>query len=266
MMIIKTDEEVELIRKSSMLVSATLAEVAKNIKIGGNGLKLDRLAEEFIRDHGAIPAFKGLYGCPSTLLISRNEAVVHGLPVAKEFIEGDILSIDTGAVLNGYYGDSAYTFCLGEINDKVKKLVEVTYKSLYLGIEKAIQGNRVGDISYAIQHYCEVEHKYACVRELVGHGLGKSLHEDPQVPNYGKRGTGPKLQKNLTIAIEPMINMGKRGVFTADDKWTVMTQDRLPSVHFEHTVCVGIDQAEILTSFEPIEKEIKMNKDVVQIN
>jgi methionyl aminopeptidase len=249
-----------------MLVSATLAEVAKNIKIGGNGLKLDRLAEEFIRDHGAIPAFKGLYGCPSTLLISRNEAVVHGLPVAKEFIEGDILSIDTGAVLNGYYGDSAYTFCLGEINDKVKKLVEVTYKSLYLGIEKAIQGNRVGDISYAIQHYCEVEHKYACVRELVGHGLGKSLHEDPQVPNYGKRGTGPKLQKNLTIAIEPMINMGKRGVFTADDKWTVMTQDRLPSVHFEHTVCVGIDQAEILTSFEPIEKEIKMNKDVVQIN
>jgi methionyl aminopeptidase len=265
-MIIKTDEEVELIRKSSMLVSATLAEVAKNIKIGGNGLKLDRLAEEFIRDHGAIPAFKGLYGCPSTLLISRNEAVVHGLPVAKEFIEGDILSIDTGAVLNGYYGDSAYTFCLGEINDKVKKLVEVTYKSLYLGIEKAIQGNRVGDISYAIQHYCEVEHKYACVRELVGHGLGKSLHEDPQVPNYGKRGTGPKLQKNLTIAIEPMINMGKRGVFTADDKWTVMTQDRLPSVHFEHTVCVGIDQAEILTSFEPIEKEIKMNKDVVQIN
>lgn len=265
-MIIKTDEEVELIRKSSMLVSATLAEVAKNIKIGGNGLKLDRLAEEFIRDHGAIPAFKGLYGCPSTLLISRNEGVVHGLPVAKEFIEGDILSIDTGAVLNGYYGDSAYTFCLGEINDKVKKLVEVTYKSLYLGIEKAIQGNRVGDISYAIQHYCEVEHKYACVRELVGHGLGKSLHEDPQVPNYGKRGTGPKLQKNLTIAIEPMINMGKRGVFTADDKWTVMTQDRLPSVHFEHTVCVGIDQAEILTSFEPIEKEIKMNKDVVQIN
>ena len=249
-----------------MLVSATLAEVAKNIKIGGNGLKLDRLAEEFIRDHGAIPAFKGLYGCPSTLLISRNEAVVHGLPVAKEFIEGDILSIDTGAVLNGYYGDSAYTFCLGEINDKVKKLVEVTYKSLYLGIEKAIQGNRVGDISYAIQHYCEVEHKYACVRELVGHGLGKSLHEDPQIPNYGKRGSGPKLQKNLTISIEPMINMGKRGVFTADDKWTVMTQDRLPSVHFEHTVCVGIDQAEILTSFEPIEKEIKMNKDVVQIN
>lgn len=266
MMIIKTDEEVELIRKSSTLVSATLAEVAKNIKIGGNGLKLDRLAEEFIRDHGALPAFKGLYGCPSTLLISINEAVVHGLPSTREFREGDLLSIDTGAVLNGYYGDSAYTFCLGKINDKVRKLVEVTYKSLYLGIEKAVHGNRVGDISHAIQHYCEVENPYACVRELVGHGLGKSLHEDPQVPNYGKKGSGPKLTTNLTIAIEPMINMGKRGVFTADDKWTVLTQDRLPSVHFEHTVKVGVDEAEILTSFEPIEKQIKMNEDIVQIN
>jgi len=263
---LKTDEEVELIRQSSLLVSKTLAEVAKNLILGTNGLKLDRIAEEFIRDNGGVPAFKGYKGFPNTLCISKNDAVVHGIPDAKDYISGDIVSVDTGVLLNGYYGDSAYTFCLGEVNDNIKKLVSVTKKSLMLGLSKAIVGNRVGDIGHAIQHFCEKENPYSCVRELVGHGIGKNLHEAPEVPNYGNKGTGPKLQKNMVIAIEPMINFGKRAVYTASDNWTILTKDRTPSVHFEHTVSVNENNPIILTSFEGIEEEIKTNKDVVYID
>ena len=263
---LKTDEEVELIRQSSLLVSKTLAEVAKNLTLGTNGLKLDRIAEEFIRDNGAVPAFKGYKGFPNTLCISKNDAVVHGIPDAKDYIAGDIVSVDTGVVMNGYYGDSAYTFCMGEVNDNIKKLIGVTKKSLMLGLSKAIVGNRVGDVSQAIQHYCEKENSYSCVRELVGHGIGKNLHEAPEVPNYGNRGTGPKLLKNMVIAIEPMVNFGKRSIYTATDNWTILTKDRLPSAHFEHTIAVSESYPIILTTFEWIEEEIKTNRDIVYID
>lgn len=263
---LKTDEEVELIRQSSLLVSKTLAEVAKNLTLGTNGLKLDRIAEEFIRDNGGVPAFKGYKGFPSTLCISKNDAVVHGVPDAKDYILGDIVSVDTGAILNGYYGDSAYTFCMGSVNENIRKLVSVTKKSLMLGIAKAIVGNRVGDISQAIQYFCEKENPYSCVRELVGHGIGKNLHEEPEVPNYGRKGTGPKLLKNMVIAIEPMINFGKRSVYTASDNWTILTRDRLPSVHFEHTISVNESFPIILTTFDLIEEEIKTNGDIVYID
>jgi len=266
MILIKTDEEVELMRQSSLLVSNTLAEIAKNIAIGTNGLKLDRIAEEYIRDHGGVPAFKGYKGFPNTLCISKNDAVVHGIPDAKDYIPGDIVSVDTGAVLNGYYGDSAYTFCLGMVNENVRKLVSVTKRSLTLGIEAAIDGNRVGDISHAIQYFCEKENSFSCVRELVGHGIGKNLHEAPEVPNYGNKGTGPKLLKNMVIAIEPMVNLGKRSVYTGKDDWTILTKDRMPSVHFEHTVSVDERYPKVLTSFERIEEEIKTNKDIVYID
>lgn len=252
----KTEEEIDKIRISSLLVAKTHAEVAKLIKPGVTGLELDKIAEEFIRDHGAEPAFKGYGGFPNSLCISPNAEVVHGIPNQIPVEEGSILSVDCGVVKDGYYGDSAYTYQVGEVKEDVKKLLEVTKESLYKGIEKAVAGNRIGDISYAIQKYAE-QHGYGVVRELVGHGVGKELHEDPQVPNYGKRGRGPVLKEGLVIAIEPMINLGTKNIRQYSDGWTIKTQDLKPSAHFEHTIVVRKGKAEILSSFEFIEEILK---------
>lgn len=252
----KTEEEIDKIRISSLLVAKTHAEVAKLIKPGVTGLELDKIAEEFIRDHGAEPAFKGYGGFPNSLCISPNAEVVHGIPNQIPVEEGSILSVDCGVVKDGYYGDSAYTYTVGEVSEEIKKLLEVTKESLYKGIEKAVTGNRIGDISFAIQKYAE-QHGYGVVRELVGHGVGKALHEDPQVPNYGKRGRGPVLKDGLVIAIEPMINMGTKNIRQYSDGWTIKTQDLKPSAHFEHTIVVRKGKAEILSSFEFIEEILK---------
>lgn len=257
--IYKTPEEVELIRESSLLVGKTLGELNKHIQPGANTLELDRIAETFIRDHGGIPAFKdydasfGDSPFPYSLCVSLNEVVVHGMPSASRYLEeGDIVSIDCGVLKNGYYGDSAYTFAVGEISAKKRRLLEVTKESLYKGIEQAVAGNRLGDVSYAIQKHVET-FGYSIVREMVGHGLGKSLHEAPEVPNYGKRKTGLKLQEGLVIAIEPMINMGKRFIDTASDGWTVYAKDLKPSAHFEHSILIRNGKADILSTFEYIE-------------
>jgi methionyl aminopeptidase len=255
----KTNEEVELIRKSNQLVSATIAELATRLKPGVTTNQLDQIAERFIRDHGAVPAFKGFRGFPYTCCMSVNAAVVHGFANDEELKDGDIVSIDTGTVLNGFVGDSAYTFAIGEISSDIQKLLTVTKESLYKGIEKAIVGNRIGDISWAIQEYTEKKHGYGVVRELTGHGVGKSLHEEPEVPNYGKRGNGLKLREGLVIAIEPMINLGKKEIFCADDEWTILTADGKPSAHFEHSICVRKDKADILSTFEQIEINEKAN-------
>ncbi|MBE0650470.1 MAG: type I methionyl aminopeptidase [Bacteroidales bacterium] len=253
MIYIKTDEEIELQRLSSLLVGSTLAEVAKNIKPGVKTIELDRIAEEFIRDHGAVPGFKGYGGFPATLCISVNDAVVHGIPDERELKDGDIVSIDCGTVLNGFYGDSAYTFPVGEVDKEILLLLERTKQSLYLGIEQAEAGKRVHDIGYAIQNYVE-GFGYSVVRDLVGHGVGKNLHEDPEVPNYGRRGTGAKLRPGMCIAIEPMINLGGKEVFQENDGWTIRTVDGKPSAHFEHDVAIRNGKADILSSFEEIEK------------
>lgn len=255
----KTSAEVELIRESSLLVSKTLAHVASVLKPGMTTLQIDELAETFIRDHGAVPSFKNYKGFPFTCCISVNDAVVHGFPNDRPLRDGDIVSVDVGVYKNGFHGDSAYTFALGTITDEVSQLLEVTKTSLYLGIEKAVAGNRVGDISFAIQEYAEKKFKYGVVRELVGHGLGRHLHEEPQVPNYGKRGSGAKLKDGLVIAIEPMINMGVKEVWYDEDGWTVKTKDGLPAAHFEHTICVRRGKADILSSFEEIEAAEKTN-------
>jgi methionyl aminopeptidase len=262
---IKTPEQIELMRKSGALLGEVLALVAKEIRIGINGLYLDKLAEEYIRDNGGVPSFKGLYGCPSSILISVNEEVVHGIPNARAYKDGDILSVDAGVFMNGFHADSAYTFAVGKPKEDRIKLLQVTKEALYIGIENAVAGNRVGMISHAIQEYCERKHGYRCVRELVGHGLGRELHEDPQVPNFGKATEGPLLPENCVIAIEPMINMGRKDVYTKSDKWTVATQDHKPSAHFEHTVCVKPGKADILTTFELIEIAIKANKELTYV-
>jgi methionyl aminopeptidase len=251
----KTIEEIERIRESSLLVARTLAEVAKRIGPGVTSLELDKLAEEFIRDHGAIPAFKGYNGFPASLCVSPNSEVVHGIPNNKPFKEGDIVSVDCGVLKNEYYGDSAYTFPIGDVSDAVRSLLRVTKESLYQGINAAVEGKRLQDISFEIQTYCE-SHGYSVVRELVGHGIGRQLHEAPEVPNFGKRGSGPKLKQGLVIAIEPMINMGRKNVLHGKDGWTITTQDGLPSAHFEHTIAVGKDKAEILSSFRFIEEAL----------
>jgi len=251
----KTIEEIERIRESSLLVARTLAEVAKRIGPGVTSLELDKLAEEFIRDHGAIPAFKGYNGFPASLCVSPNSEVVHGIPNNKPFKEGDIVSVDCGVLKNEYYGDSAYTFPIGNVSDAVRSLLRVTKESLYQGINAAVEGKRLQDISFEIQTYCE-SHGYSVVRELVGHGIGRKLHEAPEVPNFGKRGSGPKLKQGLVIAIEPMINMGRKNVLHGKDGWTITTQDGLPSAHFEHTIAVGKDKAEILSSFRFIEEAL----------
>jgi len=256
---LKTKDEIELIRKSSLLVAKTHAEVAKHIKPGIITKRLDEVAEEFIRDHGAIPAFKGYGGFPATLCISENAQVVHGFPDEREIEEGDILSIDCGVNWDGYFGDSAFTYPIGEQPEEVWNLLLDTIESLYLGIEQARIGNRIGDISYAIQKHTEFERGYGVVRELVGHGVGKELHESPEVPNYGKRGKGPKIQEGLVIAIEPMINLGTRKVKQLNDGWTILTADGKPSAHFEHTIAVTKNGPDILSDFEVIYDSIKSN-------
>ncbi len=251
----KTDEQVEVIRQSAILVGQTIAEVAKYIKTGVSTLFLDNIAEEFITKNKAVPSFKGYEGFPYTCCISVNDAVVHGFPSEYKLRDGDIISVDVGVFKNGYHGDSAYTFAIGNVQPEVLQLMKITKQSLYLGIEKAIINNRVGDISYAIQDYTQNKHGYGVVKDLVGHGLGKNLHEDPQVPNYGKRGAGPKLQNGLVIAIEPMINLGTKDVITDADGWTIKTKDGKPSAHYEHNICVRKGKADILSSFIDIEQQ-----------
>ncbi|NTW31625.1 MAG: type I methionyl aminopeptidase [Bacteroidetes bacterium] len=256
MIFYKTEEEIEKIKKSSLLVGKTIAEVAKNIKPGIKTITLDRIAEEFIKDNKSVPAFKGYRKYPATLCISINDKVVHGIPDNTELKEGDIVSIDCGVLKNGYFGDSAYTFCVGEVKPAIIDLLQKTKESLYLGIENAIVGKRLGDIGFAIQSYVQ-SFGYSVVRDLVGHGIGKNLHEKPEVPNYGKRGSGMKLSEGLVIAIEPMINMGSYEVVQESDGWTIRTIDGLPSAHFEHTIVVRKNKAEILSSFKEIEEVIK---------
>lgn len=257
---LKTREEIELMRQSAQLVSKTLGTLATEIRPGITTLYLDNLAETFIRDHEAIPGFLGLYDFPNTLCISVNEQVVHGIPNKKPLIEGDIVSIDCGVLKNGYYGDHAYTFAVGEIDPKIQQLLEITKESLYLGIEQMVSGNRIGDISFAIQRFTE-RHGYGVVRELVGHGLGQEMHESPEVPNYGKRGRGTVIKNGLVLAIEPMINLGTRKVKQLSDGWTIITADRKPSAHFEHNVAVVDGKPDILSTFDYIEEAlVNVNK------
>ena len=248
----RTDSEIELLRKAALLVGKTLGEVGKHIRPGIRTIELDKIAEEFIRDHGAIPAFKGYEGFPGSLCISVNDAVVHGIPGNYELRDGDIVSVDCGTILDGYVGDSAYTFTVGEVSEEIKLFLQRSKESLYKGIEQAVSGNRIGDIGYAIQSYVE-QFGDGVVRELVGHGVGRKMHEDPQVPNYGKRGTGTKLSEGIVIAIEPMITFGKKDIIQERDGWTIKTKDRKPAAHFEHDVAVRNGKAEILSSFEWIE-------------
>jgi methionyl aminopeptidase len=255
----KTKEEIELIRESSLLVGKTLAEVAKVIKPGTSTLSLDRVAYEFIKDNKAVPAFLNYSGFPNSLCISVNSHVVHGIPGKYELKDGDIVSVDCGVVKNDFFGDSAYTFAVGEVKSEILNVLKITKESLYKGIEMAITGKRLGDIAEAVQDHAE-RNGYSVVRELVGHGIGRNLHESPEVPNYGKKGTGLKLQEGLVIAIEPMINMGKRAIIQEKDGWTIRTADNLPSAHFEHTVAIGKNKADILSSFEYIEEVLKNTK------
>ncbi|MBK8499619.1 MAG: type I methionyl aminopeptidase [Flavobacteriales bacterium] len=257
-----SDDEIAVLKESSLLVGKTLAEVAKRIGPGVTTGELDRLAEEFIRDHGAVPGFKGLYGCPSTLLISVNEQVVHGLPGDRALRDGDIASVDCGVLMNGLYGDSAYTFMIGEVAEPVKRLLRVTRECLEKGIAAAIEGNRTGDIGYAIQQHAESS-GYGVVRELVGHGVGHKLHEAPEVPNYGRRGHGVKLRTGMVLAIEPMINMGVKEVKQLPDGWTVVSRDGKPSAHYEHNVAVRAGKAEVLSTFSYIEDVLKKKGELI---
>ena len=253
---LKTQEEIELLRENNLLVSATLAEVAKHIKPGITTLQLDAIAEKFIRSHGAVPGFLGYGGFPNTLCVSVNEQVVHGIPSDYALREGDIVSVDCGTIMKGFYGDSAYTFAVGRIEPEIQQLLDVTKEALYKGVAQAKAGNRVGDISAAVQEHAE---KNGCsvVRELVGHGLGRNMHEDPEVPNYGARGRGPLLKEGMVICIEPMINQGTKYVVFERDGWTVRTRDRKPSAHFEFAVAIGKDGADVLTDFSIIENALK---------
>lgn len=250
MIYLKTDEEIELMRAANQLVGRTLAEVAKIIAPGVSTKALDKRAEEFIRDHGATPAFLGYQGFPGSMCISVNDQVVHGIPSHKTILqEGDIVTLDCGTKLAGFTGDSAYTFAVGEISEEVHKLLKTTKESLYVGIEQAVAGNRTGDIGYAVQRYCEAR-GYHVVRELTGHGIGVNLHESPEVPNYGKRGTGIELRNGMCICIEPMINIGSKNVVQERDGWTIRTKTRKPSAHFEHCVAIRDGKADILSSFD----------------
>jgi methionyl aminopeptidase len=253
MLFLKTDEEIGFLKESNMLVSKTLAEIAKHIRPGVTTLYLDRIAEEFIRDNSAVPAFKGYGGFPATLCTSVNEEVVHGIPSGYEPRDGDIISVDCGVILNDWYGDSAFTFAVGEISDNLRKLIQYTRDSLEEGVRSAVAGNRVGDISFSVQKKAE-SGGFSVVRELVGHGLGKKLHEPPEIPNFGKKGTGPKLEKGLVICIEPMINMGRKETRQMRDGWTIKTADGKPSAHFEYAVAVNREKADVLTTFELIEE------------
>lgn len=253
MIYLKTDEEIELMRESNLLVGMTLGEVAKWIEPGITTLKLDSIAEDFIRSHGALPGFKGYGGFPFTLCISVNEVVVHGFPSNYTLRDGDIVSVDCGALKNGFNGDSAYTFCVGDVAEDTRKLLKTTKESLYVGIEHANEGKRIGDVGNSIQEYCE-RRGYTVVREMCGHGIGKRLHESPEVPNYGRKGTGALIKNGMCIAIEPMINMGSRNIVIEKDGWTCRTKDRKPSAHFEHTVAIRNGKADILSSFKFVEE------------
>ena len=256
MLYLKTDEEIGLLKESNMLVSRTLAEIAALIRPGITTLSIDSFAETYIRDNGGLPAFKGYGGFPGTLCTSVNDEIVHGFPSKYILKEGDIISVDCGVILNGWYGDSAYTFAVGEISGEVRRLLDYTKESLEEGVKEAVAGNRIGDISFAVQNKAE-SGGYSVVRELVGHGLGRKLHEQPEVPNYGKRGTGTKMEKGLVICIEPMINLGKKETIQMRDGWTVKTVDGKPSAHFEYAVAVDKGRADVLTTFEFIEEVLK---------
>lgn len=256
MIFYKTAEEIEIIRESAQILGKAHGEVAKSVRPGIKTKDLDKIAEEFIRDHGATASFKGYNGFPATLCISVNENVVHGFPSEYELKDGDIISIDCGVFYKGFHSDSAYTYPVGEISPETLSLLKTTKESLYVGIEEAKFGNRIGDVAFAIQKYVE-DRGYTVVRELVGHGLGRNLHEGPEVPNYGKRGRGPKLNEGLVIAIEPMINLGTRNIVQENDGWTIRTRDRKPSAHFEHTVAIFKDRTEILTTHKYIEEVIQ---------
>ncbi|MBR1519104.1 MAG: type I methionyl aminopeptidase [Prevotella sp.] len=261
---LKTEDEIDLMRKANRLVGATLAELSKHIRPGVTTLQLDRIAEEFIRDHGAIPTFKGFpnpYGgpFPASICTSVNDVVVHGIPSEKVVLrDGDIISIDCGTLLNGFNGDSCYTFPVGDVSPEIALLLKTTKESLYLGIKQAVAGNHVGDISYAIQTHCESK-GYGVVREVTGHGIGRKMHEDPPVPNYGTKGDGPSLKDGMCIAIEPMITLGDRRVWLLPDKWSIITRDRKPAAHFEHTVAIHNGKVEILSTFDEIEHSQKEN-------
>ncbi|MDD2286117.1 MAG: type I methionyl aminopeptidase [Paludibacter sp.] len=254
MIFLKTDEEIELLRISNQIVAKTLAEVAKLIAPGISTAQLDKVAEEFIRDQGAVPGFLGYGGFPKSICTSVNEQVVHGIPSDKVILqEGDVISVDCGAYINGFHGDSAYTFPVGEVKPEIMELLKTTKESLYLGIEQAVEGKRLGDIGYAIQSHCEAK-GYSVVREMIGHGVGRNLHESPEVPNYGRKGNGTMLKTGMTIAIEPMINLGKRQLVFEKDGWTTRTIDNMPSAHFEHSVAVRKGKVDILSTFEYIEQ------------
>ena len=257
---IKTPEEIELMRESALVVSKTLGMLASEIKPGVNSLFLDKLAEEFIREQGAEPGFLGMYDFPNTLNMSPNAQVVHGIPTSEPLNDGDINSVDCGALKHGYYGDHAYTFMVGEVAPETKKLLQVTKASLYLGVREFKIGNRVGDVAYAIQNYCE-SHGYGVVRELVGHGLGTKLHEGPEMPNYGRRGRGKKFMEGLVVAIEPMINMGTKSIKQLKDGWTILTADGQPSAHFEHNVAIVNGKPELLSTFQYIYEALGIESD-----
>ena len=257
MIYLKTEDEIELLRQANLLVGSTLAEIARMIKPGVTTRQIDTLADTFIRDHGAIPTFKGFPNnegipFPASVCTSVNEQVVHGVPDDTPLKEGDIVSVDCGTLLNGYNGDSCYTFCVGEVAPEVRQLLKTTKESLYLGIEAAVAGRRIGDIGYVVQNHCE-SHSYGVVRELCGHGIGREMHEDPMVPNYGRRGNGPQIKNGLCIAIEPMITMGSREIGVLSDGWTIVTRDGKPAAHFEHTIAIHNGKADILSSFEEVE-------------
>ena len=258
---IKTREEIELMRESALIVSKTLGILAAEVKPGVTTLQLDKLAEEFIRDQGAEPGFLGLYDFPNTLCMSPNSQVVHGIPNNKPLENGDIISIDCGAFKNGFYGDHAYTFEVGEVTEELKKLLEVTKQSLYEGIREFKAGNRVGDVGFAIQNYCEA-HGYGVVRELVGHGLGRKMHEDPEMPNYGKRGRGKQFKEGMVVAIEPMINLGTHKTKHLSDGWTILTADGKPSVHFEHDVAIVNGKPELLSTFKYVNEVLGIDSNV----
>ncbi len=260
MIVTKSTEEIELMRESALIVSKTLGVIAKEIKPGVTTLQLDKLAEEFIRDNGAIPGFLGLYDFPNTLCVSPNSQVVHGIPNDTPLVEGDIVSIDCGALKNEFYGDHAYTFAVGEIAPETKKLLQVTKESLYVGIREFKLGNRVGDVGFAIQQYCEAQN-YGVVRELVGHGLGKTMHEDPEMPNYGRRGRGKKFLEGQVVAIEPMINLGTHRIKQHKDGWTITTLDNKPSAHFEHDVAIVNGKPELLSTFKYIYEALGIESD-----
>ncbi len=262
----KTSSEIEYIRENCHLVCKTLALAASMLKPGARGIDIDKAAEDFIRSHDAKPGFKGYNGFPATLCISPNECVVHGIPTDEPFKNGDIVSIDCGVYKNGFFGDAAYTFVIGEVSQDIMKLLEVTLRSLYLAIDQARAGNRLGDIGYAVQNYAEHEQGYGVVRSLVGHGIGRNLHEAPEVPNYGRRGRGILLKKDLVIAIEPMINLGTKNIRQLSDGWTIVSKDRKPSAHYEHTLVITNGEADILSDHAYIEEAIKNNDNLAEIS